>query len=418
VCLAQHAAVLAREGRLAEARDVLGDSGAQLKQAALAPDTPVGWRRVLQVGLPCLLARLGEVDAARRMLDETIAQAWRTAALGILAAMLGARAELELRAGEWDGAQAAATDAVRLADQLGQASDAAPALVSLARLAAARGRRAECETHLERARELVRSCGLGGLGVAIDAVEGLLELGGGDHEAAFERLERVTRRVTAGSHPDPGWVAWVGDFVEAAIGAGRADEARRILAAVREQASGSLLLPAVVARCEALLAAYPAGERSGLPEERFGEAACHGPGGSEPFERARSELCFGEWLHTRDRPDEAGLLLRSALTTFEELDAGPWAERARRGLDGAAPKPPPISRPPVDRLRCLTPQEHRVTMLVGQGATNREAAKALFLSPKTIEFHLRGIYRKLGVRSRAELAHLIGQGGHREKSPA
>jgi DNA-binding NarL/FixJ family response regulator len=58
----------------------------------------------------------------------------------------------------------------------------------------------------------------------------------------------------------------------------------------------------------------------------------------------------------------------------------------------------------------LTSQEHKVTMLVGQGATNREAAKALFVSPKTIEFHLRSVYRKLGVRSRAELAHLIGQG--------
>jgi DNA-binding CsgD family transcriptional regulator len=61
-------------------------------------------------------------------------------------------------------------------------------------------------------------------------------------------------------------------------------------------------------------------------------------------------------------------------------------------------------------MSCLTAQEQKVTMLVGQGATNREAASALFLSTKTIEFHLRSVYRKLGVRSRAELAHLVGQG--------
>jgi DNA-binding CsgD family transcriptional regulator/tetratricopeptide (TPR) repeat protein len=468
LCAVQHAAVLARGGLLPEARERLAACRTRLERFVTDGDVPAGWWRLLRVGLPALLTRLGETGAARRMVDEAVYRALTLAAHGLLPGLLAIRAELSMRAGDWDGAQAQAAEAVDLADEVGQVVDTAAALLLLARLAAARGDRARCGQHLARAREIVGDRRLGGLEVAVGAVEGLLELASGDHAAAYVRLERVVRRVDAGSLPDPGWVPWLPDFVEAAVAVGRREEAQRALSAARRQASGSLLLPAVVARCAALLAADASAAGAGA---LFADGLRSGPPGGQPFEQARTELCFGEWLTGQGRPAEAAARLAAAHAAFDALGARPWAGRARRGLDAlppavsreaaeaapsrvapealattgyppasaaaehplvrsaAGPRPAPAmpSRPAMpDRAALpssaprapdrLTAQEHKVTMLVGQGATNREAASALFVSPKTIEFHLRSVYRKLGVRSRAELAHLIGQGHLTERA--
>ena len=93
-----------------------------------------------------------------------------------------------------------------------------------------------------------------GLAVSVDAAEGLLELGDGAHETAYVRLERVVRLVGTGRAADPGWACWIPDFVEAAVQVGRGEEAHRVLDGAQRQATGSPLLPAVVARCRALLA--------------------------------------------------------------------------------------------------------------------------------------------------------------------
>ena len=122
----------------------------------------------------------------------------------------------------------------------------------------------------------------------------------------------------------------------------------------------------------------------------------------DPFERARTQLCYGERLRRMGRRNDARAALRSALSTFDELAAGPWANRAVAELDRTGER---ARRRTPDTADQLTPQERQVAMLVSQGATNREAAAALFVSPKTVETHLSHVYRKLGVRSRAELAH-------------
>jgi len=120
-----------------------------------------------------------------------------------------------------------------------------------------------------------------------------------------------------------------------------------------------------------------------------------------PFEKARTELCLGERLRRARRRSEARLHLRSALERFERLGAEPWAERARNELRASGETLRGREAGGADEL---TPQELQVAMLVAEGATNREAGAALFLSPKTIEAHLGRIYRKLDVRSRTELA--------------
>jgi DNA-binding NarL/FixJ family response regulator len=125
-----------------------------------------------------------------------------------------------------------------------------------------------------------------------------------------------------------------------------------------------------------------------------------------PFERARTELCYGERLRRARRKSDARHHLELALRTFEELGARPWAGRARSELQALGIRVP--RRASATELE-LTPQELRVALAVREGATNREASAALFLSPKTIEAHLSSIYRKLGVRSRTELATLLAR---------
>jgi len=127
-----------------------------------------------------------------------------------------------------------------------------------------------------------------------------------------------------------------------------------------------------------------------------------------PFERARTELCLGERLRRARQRVDAREPLRSALETFERLGAAPWAERARAEL--AASGETSRRRDPYAAEQ-LTAQELQVALVVARGATNREAGAALFLSPKTIETHLSRVYRKLHVRSRTELAHLLASEG-------
>jgi DNA-binding CsgD family transcriptional regulator len=129
---------------------------------------------------------------------------------------------------------------------------------------------------------------------------------------------------------------------------------------------------------------------------------------STPFERARTELCFGERLRRSGQRVEARTWLRKAQETFELLGAEPWAERARSELRASGET---ARRRDATASDQLTAQELQVALIVAQGATNREAAASLFLSPKTIEFHLGHVYRKLGLRSRAQLAGLFAAEG-------
>jgi DNA-binding NarL/FixJ family response regulator len=123
-----------------------------------------------------------------------------------------------------------------------------------------------------------------------------------------------------------------------------------------------------------------------------------------PFERARTQLCYGERLRRLRRRADARRHLHEALETFTRLGAQPWAERTRSELRATGS----TVRRSTDALPKLTPQELQVALVVARGATNHEAATTLFLSQKTIEYHLSNIYRKTQIRSRAELAGIAG----------
>ena len=125
-----------------------------------------------------------------------------------------------------------------------------------------------------------------------------------------------------------------------------------------------------------------------------------------PFERARTDLCYGERLRRARRRVDAREHLQAALATFERFRARPWAERARTELRASGER---VRRRQPTAPEKLTPQELQVALVVAGGATNREAADALFITPKTVEFHLGNIYRKLDIRSRAELVRLFAR---------
>jgi DNA-binding CsgD family transcriptional regulator len=191
----------------------------------------------------------------------------------------------------------------------------------------------------------------------------------------------------------------VPDLVEAAVRANQTQRAQTALAGFEQWASHTTppWALALVPRCRGLLSAGAAADR------HFAEALrLHSPS-SRPFDRARTELLYGQALRRARRRAEAREHLRAALTTFEQLGAAPWAERARTELRVSGETPRQRDPSALDQL---TPQELQVVRFVGEGATNREVAAQLFLSPRTIDYHLRQIFTKLGISSRAELIRL------------
>jgi len=120
----------------------------------------------------------------------------------------------------------------------------------------------------------------------------------------------------------------------------------------------------------------------------------------DAFETARTRLAYGERLRRARERILARDQLRTALEAFEDLGAGPWAERARTELAATGEKRLRRDRSTIEDL---TPQELQIAVALAGGKTTRETAAALFLSPKTIDYHLRHIYLKLGIHSRDEL---------------
>ena len=139
-------------------------------------------------------------------------------------------------------------------------------------------------------------------------------------------------------------------------------------------------------------------------DAHFREALRWHEGRRQPFSLARTLLCFGERLRRARRRREAREPLRSALGIFDRLNARAWAQRTLAELEATGEHVRPRSPDHVDDL---TPQEMQVALIVASGASNRDAAARLFITPKTVEAHLTRVYRKLGVRSRVEMVHRL-----------
>jgi DNA-binding CsgD family transcriptional regulator len=384
------ACVLALHGRRAEARAHLD----AVYDALLAAD-PVRRAQEYAHGAHCLIW-LEDYRRAETLLDRVIERARAVGAVGILPQALGIASELYFRLGRWSEAVAAAEESVTLATESRQATMYCRYFA--ARLDGVQGRVDECLRTVGWIDAVSRRYGIGCMGPYDGAVVGLMSLAAGDVEEAIRRLEAVREWQMAVEVTEQAWVPWAYDLAEAYARAGRGDEARALLDAVAPAPDDAAhrLQHALAARCRGLLA-----PREELLQE-FETALAWHDRAEQPFERARTLLCLGERLRRERQRAGARSYLRRALETFEQLGAVTWAGRARAEL--AATGETHVRGPGVAAE--LTPQELQVALVVARGATNAEAAAALFLSPKTIEYHLSNIYRKTQLRSRSELAVL------------
>jgi DNA-binding CsgD family transcriptional regulator len=296
----------------------------------------------------------------------------------------------------FDQAAVAATEAEKLAQDVGADNLLPLAKFVLGAVAAIQGRDDETERQVAAALAISRAHGLP-LGAArpIWALA-LLDLGRGRWEEALTRLQSISaaRMGLAGGLA----MRSIPDRIEAAVRAGRLEAARSALPVLEEWAA-QVNVPWVwprLASCRALLA-------DGAEASDYFEEAIDLGGDALPFDLARIHLLYGEQLRRERRRTDSRFQFRAALEAFERLGAEPWAERARAELRASGET---ARRRDPSTLSQLTPQELQIARCVAEGMSNKQVAAQLFLSPRTIDSHLRNIFSKLAITSRTQLARL------------
>lgn len=296
----------------------------------------------------------------------------------------------------WDLAEISYTEGIALAREAEHTSDLGACLAGLAWLQARQGRETECLAHADEALRISAARHLHLFRAWSLFALGDLHLGGGRLEEAvveFRRLARLLEElglVDVDLSPAP-------ELVEALVRLGRREEARPLADSYLARATAKNQ-PWALARAARTVAVL--GPDAAI-DELFGSALVHHAGTLDDFERARTQLHLGARLRRARRRADARTPLRAALSTFEALGAAPWADLAAGELRATGET---AHRRGASVLRDLTPQELQIARMLSEGRTTRETAAALFLSPKTVEYHLRHVYIKIGVSSRAELA--------------
>jgi DNA-binding CsgD family transcriptional regulator len=363
--------------------------------AALAPGPPGP--------LQLAAASLGLVAAAEveRTAAATIAECRAHGTIGALPYALQLRAQALLLLGRHDEARADAAEGLRVATDVGQEHRAAQLAGVLAWLAAVSGDEAACREHAGRCLGYGETRpNAAGAGLTTWAL-GLLELGRHRDEAALGHLAEA---FDGRAHHPVIAMYCAPDLVEAAVRLGRPGAAAEALRRLEAAAAGNLQpwAAATALRCRAQVS------EPEDAEELYLAAIAQHPPDLVPHYLARTRLAYGSWLRRRRRRAHARVQLTAALEVFTRLGAAPWAEQARAELraTGQPAVPHAGAAASSGRLAALTPQEAQVVRLAAEGGTNREIAAALFLSPRTVGFHLYRAFAKLGVSSRAELRAL------------
>ncbi|MDT5330869.1 MAG: hypothetical protein QOF31_2166 [Mycobacterium sp.] len=304
--------------------------------------------------------------------------------------------------GNFGEATLVAEDAMVRARQLGGDTPLFLALSLRAKLAAYAGREDDARAAAAEALEIGRRTGSFRLAERVVAAVGFLEVSLGRYEAAVATLQPLVDRFDPASTPTelPN-AAFLPDAVEALIQVGRSADAEPLIGALERngQRLGRAWMLAVGARGRSMLladrgdldAATAAAARAIVEQDQL----------PMPFVRARTLLLLGQLQRRQRRKESASASLKEALDIFERLHIPLWADRARAELVRANVAP--------RRSGQLTPSEQRVAELAASGMKNRDVATALFISPKTVEANLARIYRKLGIKSRAELGRHMGK---------
>jgi DNA-binding CsgD family transcriptional regulator len=330
-----------------------------------------------EAGYGVMLAKMEQAQRQRGALDS-------------LRLTLNRLADYQLWTGQFALADAYHSEAAEIAAALGE--DAVGWLMVKAELLAWQGR--ESEARVAATRIICGRDDAGVPGVAVNsALLGLavLDIANGRYADALASARQVFDHdpLTHGNH-------CLREVVEAGVRAGDHDIAFRALARLemRGQASGTPWALGLVARCRALMAEDDAAE--GLFREALGHLA------ATPVitDVARTHLLYGEWLRRQGRRADARSQLQDAHELFTAMGASAFARRAARELGATGAR---ARRRNAGAATQLTAQELRIARLAGTGATSKEIGAELFLSPRTIDAHLRSVFAKLGITSRREL---------------
>lgn len=373
-----------------------GDRGWPVVREAVSADVPADrLPPSAQVALARHTLQVGADQRACDLAAWAVRDCRNRGTIGLLPDALQALASALLFLDRHAEAHAAAAEAVTLAEDTARAHRAGHVHGILARVAAAIGDAENCQAQAEAARSAL------GDSPAVawaDCSLGLLALGRDDPDDALRHLRAAlsgtTRHTMVCDFAVP-------DLVEAAVASGQRDLAEWSFPRFARFAEdcGQPWAQAVAHRCRALLAPTASAER------HFTAAVRTHHQGGRPLERARTELLYGRWLRRNRRRADARAPLRSALEIFEGIGAAAWTAQARAELR-AAGETPPTPRRAHDPLAVLTPQERSVVQLAATGLSNRQIGARLFLSHRTVGYHLNHAYPKLGVTSRSELPAL------------
>ncbi|MBO9532629.1 MAG: AAA family ATPase [Solirubrobacteraceae bacterium] len=314
-----------------------------------------------------------------------------------------AEAEIALRLGEWSRSVAITERSVVLSELAGMTS-ATSQMETIGQLIAGLRTGVTDTQVLDHAQQIGDDWGITIMREYVLAARALTALTAGEPAIAAEHLEAVRAWKRGAGQVEPSIATWPVDLVLAHALAGNHAAARDALDELREHAEqrGRRWALAAVPWLEAILEADQtrAFELFELALERY-------PAAQVPFDEARARLAYGQRLRRARRRADARVHLEAAQATFERLDAEPWAQRCRRELGASGQA---AARRAGDEQRdALTLQERQVAALVAAGASNKEAAGELYLSPKTIETHLSRVYRKLGIGTRTQLAARWGE---------
>jgi DNA-binding CsgD family transcriptional regulator len=341
----------------------------------------------------CWLERNAE---ARALIERAVTTARERGAVGVLPYALFMASWAARRVGAWQDALAASTEGLGLARDMGQDTMVVECSYEVTQIAAARGEEATFREHADEGIEVAERIGARYVVEAVRAQAGVLELALGRLDAAAAELEASARRIEElgirlnefGPLPD---------LIETLTRLGRVEEAREALGRLPLHVAHPRTGASIIARCHGLVAG------DDEFEQHFVESLEAHPEGEDVLGRARTQLCFGERLRRAKRRVEAREQLRAALETFEHLGAAPWAERARTELRASGET---ARKRDPSTVAELTPQELQVARYVAEGLSNKEVAAQLFVSPRTIDAHLRSVFAKLEVTSRTQLARM------------
>jgi DNA-binding CsgD family transcriptional regulator len=313
-----------------------------------------------------------------------------TGSLGMLPIAATYRASLHVHA----GAFGAAASLIEEADAITQATQTAPLKYAALMLAAWRGNEADALELLEAGRLEATARGEGmGLGV-VEWATALLHNGCGRYADAFAAAKRGC------GHDDVGLFAWsLAELIEAGVRSGATDEAAAALdrLSTRTQASGTDWALGIEAAARALLSDVEDAE------PLYCEAVERLARTRGVVHLARARLLYGEWLRRENRRVDAREQLRAAHDAFNGIGADGFAERARHELLATGE----TVRTRSDAARdVLTPQESQIARLARDGLSNPEIGAQLFISPRTVQYHLRKVFQKLEITSRNQLVRL------------